>query len=211
MSRPVTAILPDACEPAWLERWLDAGDLPALASLRAQSARFELQGVHPFTGELPTHALLTATHPARAGYWGAFNYDPAIYRPLYVRAYDYRDIRNFYDYTPQLRVCQFDLPKAGFASVADGTQILNWGAHGSLNDSVSNPPALYGELAARYGVHPALEQDHIEPWQTDALDILFERLRAGVALRTELVPVAFLGGDPLDLLFGQHRASATPS
>ena len=186
MSRPVLAILLDACEPAWLERWLDAGDLPALASLRAQSARFELQGVHPFTGELPTHALLTATHPARAGYWGAFNYDPAIYRPLYVRAYDYRGIRNFYDYTPQLRVCQFDLPKAGFASVADGTQVLNWGAHGSLNDSVSNPPALYGELAARYGVHPALEQDHIEPWQTDALDILFERLRAGVAMRTEI-------------------------
>lgn len=186
MTRPVIAILLDACEPAWLARLLDAGDLPVLASLRAQSARFELRGVHPFTGELPTHALLTSTHPARAGYWGAFNYDPSNYRPLYVRAYDYRGIRNFYDYTPGLKTCQFDLPKAGFASMADGVQVLNWGAHGSLNDSVSNPPELYGALAARYGVHPALEQDHIEPWQVDELETLFGRLRAGVALRTQI-------------------------
>jgi predicted AlkP superfamily phosphohydrolase/phosphomutase len=186
MPRTVIAILLDACEPAWLERWLDAGDLPAFASLREQSARFELHGVHPFTGELPIHALLTSTQPARAGYWGAFNYDPANYQPLYLRAYDYRNIRNFYDYTPGLKVCQFDLPKAGLASVADGIQVLNWGAHGSLNDAIANPPDLYGELAARYGVHPALEQDHIEPWQTDALDTLFERLRSGVALRTRI-------------------------
>lgn len=186
MSRPVIAILLDACEPAWLEHWLAAGDLPVLAGLRDESARFALQGVHPFTGELPTHALLTATHPARAGYWGAFNYDASTYQPLYMRAYDYCRIRNFYDYTPGLKVCQFDLPKAGFATVADGIQVLNWGAHGSLNDSISNPAALYGELSGRYGVHPALEQDHIEPWQTDALDTLFERLRSGVAARTRI-------------------------
>ncbi len=186
MNRPVIAILLDACEPAWLERWLAAGELPTLALLRDASARVDLDGVHPFTGELPTHALLTATLPWRAGYWGAFDYDKATYSPRYVRAYDYRGFRNFYDYDPALKVCQFDLPKSGLARMAQGIQVLNWGAHSSLNPSVSNPPSLFAELEAKYGLHPALEQDHLEPWQTDALDALFGKLAAGVRLRTRI-------------------------
>jgi hypothetical protein len=34
MSRPVIAILLDACEPAWLEDWLAAGDLPVQPAFR---------------------------------------------------------------------------------------------------------------------------------------------------------------------------------
>jgi len=198
MRRPVVAILLDGVEPAWLDRWIGAGHLPVLARLRAESARCPLHGVHPLTGELPTHALLTSTHPAKAGYWGAFNYDAATYRPRHVRAYDYAAIRSFYDYTPGLRVCQFDLPKAGLARLAEGIQVLNWGAHGSLNESVSNPAALYGELARVHGLHPALDGDHLEPWQTQALEELFGKLVAGIGLRTR-VHRDLLGRGPWDL------------
>lgn len=186
MRKPVIAILLDSLEPAWLDRWIAEGQLPTLAKLRADSARFLLRGVHPFTGELPHHALLTSTHPARAGYWGAFNYDALACEPRYVRAYDYDVIRNFYDYTPGLKVCQFDLPKTGFARIAEGMQVLNWGAHGSLNDSSSNPPELFDELAKAYGVHPALEKDHLEPWQSKELEELSDKLIAGVRLRTRI-------------------------
>ncbi|MEX1109935.1 MAG: alkaline phosphatase family protein [Dongiaceae bacterium] len=186
MDRPVIAILLDAWEPAWIERWMADGYLPTLARLHGESARVPLHGVHPFTGELPTHALLTATYPAKAGYWGAFNYDRARCAPLYVRAYDYGEIRSFFDYTPGLAVCQFDLPKAGFARMATGIQVLNWGAHGSLNPSISNPPEIFDELVQRYGLHPALEQDHLEPWQTAELDLLYEKLQDGVLLRSRV-------------------------
>ncbi|MDZ4737099.1 MAG: alkaline phosphatase family protein [Rhodospirillaceae bacterium] len=184
MHRPVIAILLDAWEPAWIERWFAEGYLPTLARLHAESARVPLHGVHPFTGELPTHALLTSTYPAKAGYWGAFDYDRAHCAPLYARAYDYGEIRSFFDYTPGLAVCQFDLPKAGLARVAAGIQVLNWGAHGSLNPSISNPPEIFGELVRKYGLHPALEQDHLEPWQTAELDLLYEKLHDGVRLRS---------------------------
>jgi hypothetical protein len=53
MHRPVIAILFDSCEPVWLENWLAAGGLPVLASLRDESARFELQGVRPRAASVP--------------------------------------------------------------------------------------------------------------------------------------------------------------
>ena len=203
MRTPVIAIMLDSLEPAWLERTIAAGRLPTLARLRAESARATLHGIHPFTGELPTHALLTSTHPARAGYWGAFNYDAATGKPVYARAYDYRGIRSFYDYSPGLKVCQFDVPKAGLATVAEGIQVLNWGAHGSLNDSVSNPPELYGELQKAHGLHPALERDHLEPWQSRGLADLFGRLIAGVRLRSQ-VHRDLLGRADWDLFFTSY-------
>ena len=168
MNKPVISIFLDALEYEWLERWVSEGHLPTLARLRGESARCRLRGVHPFTGELPNPAFLTSTHPGKLGYWGGFDYDALTYQPKYVRSYDYKKVRKFYDYTPGLKVCQFDLPKAGFARVAEGLQVLNWGAHGSLNDSSSNPPELFDQIVSVYGVHPALEKDHLEPWQTRA-------------------------------------------
>jgi len=186
MRKPVIAILLDALEPAWLDRWIAQGQLPTLAKLRADSARFLLHGVRPFTGELPQVVMLTSTLPEKLKYWGAFNYDALACEPRYVRAYDYGAIRNFYDYSPGLKVCQFDLPKAGFARVAEGLQVLNWGAHGSLNDSSSNPPELFDELVRVYGLHPGLEKDHVEPWQYRRLNDLMGELVAGVRLRTRV-------------------------
>jgi predicted AlkP superfamily phosphohydrolase/phosphomutase len=186
MRKPVISIMLDSLELSWLERWIDTGNLPTLAKLRGESARCAIHGVHPFAGELAQVTFLTSISPERMGYWGAFNYDVSECKPLYVRGPDYNRIRNFYDHVPDLKVCQFDLPKAGFARTAQGIQVLNWGAHGSLNDSCSNPPPVFGQLEEKYGVHPALEKDHIEPWQSQELENLFGKLIAGIRLRTRV-------------------------
>ena len=176
----------DAFEPAWLERWIAAGHLPTLGKLRAESARCPVHGIHPFTGELAHVAFLTSVSPEKLRYWGAFDYDVATCKPLYVRGPDYDAIRCFYDHFADFKLCQFDLPKAGFARTAQGIQVLNWGAHGSLNRSSSNPPHLFSRLEAKYGLHPALEKDHIEPWQEKELKQLFENLIRGIRLRTRI-------------------------
>lgn len=186
MRKPVISIMLDAVEPAWMERWIAAGHLPTLGKLRAESARCAVHGIHPFTGELAHVAFLTSTAPEKLRYWGAFNYDVATCSPLYVPGPDYSGMRCFYDYYADLKVCQFDLPKAGFARTAQGIQVLNWGAHGSLNRSSSNPPHLFGRLQEKYGLHPALEKDHLEPWQGNELRQLFESLIRGVRLRTRI-------------------------
>jgi predicted AlkP superfamily phosphohydrolase/phosphomutase len=186
MRKPVISIMLDSLEISWLERWIDAGHLPTLAKLRAESARCAIHGMHPFTGELAHVTFLTSATPERMGYWGAFNYDVSACKPLYIRGPDYTKVRNFYDDVPDLKVCQFDFPKSGFAPTTRGIQVLNWGAHGSLNDSCSNPRPLFSQLEEKYGRHPALEKDHVEPWQSRELDELFSKLISGVRLRTRI-------------------------
>jgi len=160
--------------------------LPTLARLRDESARCPILGVHPFVGELPHVAFLSSTHPSKLKYWGAFNYNASTSKPLYLRGYDYSEVRSFFDYTPELNVCLFDLPKSTLAKTAKGIQVLNWGAHGSLNDSVSNPSELFEQLRQRHGLHPALENDHAEAWQQEEIACLFDNLIRGIRLRTDV-------------------------
>jgi hypothetical protein len=56
MHRPLIAILLDACEPAWLEYWLAAGDLPVLAGLRDERAL-------RITGSSPVSAGMAGAEP----------------------------------------------------------------------------------------------------------------------------------------------------
>lgn len=186
MKPKVVMIHLEAVQWQLLDNWIATGRLPHLATLRAGSARAKIKGVVPFLAELPHLALLTATQPQKLQSWGAFSYDVNAMLPVYSRAYDFQRIRPFFDYHRDLNVCQFDMGKAGLLQVAQGLQVLNWGAHGSLNDDASYPPELYDEIIATYGAHPAKDIEHAELWQVEKLRRLADALRDGVDIRSRI-------------------------
>lgn len=186
MKPKVVTIMIDSLEHDRVDRWIKEGELPVLAGFRAEAARAPVKGVYPFLAELPQLAFATSTKPQTLRCWGAFDYDAATMQPIYARAYDYNRIRAFYDYHSDLKVCLFDLPKSGLLKVAKGVQVLNWGAHGSLNDDQSFPPAMRDEIVAQYGTHPAVGIEHAEPWQVDKLHRLVTALHEGVETRTQI-------------------------
>ncbi len=120
-------------------------------------------------------------------------------QPVYARAYDFKRIRPFFDYHSDLNVCQFDMGKASLLKMAKGVQVLNWGAHGSLNDDTSNPPDLFDQIIATYGPHPAMDIEHSELWQVDKLRRLAVALHEGVALRSR-IHLDLLGRSDWDLV-----------
>lgn len=186
MKPKVVMIHLEAVQWQMLDGWIATGTLPYLAALQRASARAKIKGVSPFLAELPQLALLTATQPQTLQTWGAFSYDVAKMQPVYARAYDFQRIRPFFDYHSDLNVCQFDLAKATLLQMAQGVQVLNWGAHGSLNDDQSNPPDLFDQIIATYGPHPAKDIEHAELWQVDKLRQLAKALLDGVSIRSRI-------------------------
>ncbi len=186
MSRRVIAIGLDAADPARIEQWMNEGHLPTLARLRDRGTYARLQTFRTYRAETPWTTFLTGAQRQRTGYWTQIRFRPDGYRVENDKAYDFHNVRPWYEFAPDKRVCIFDVPHARLSEQLNGVQVTAWGAHSPQTETASNPPGLIEELAERYGMHPLLNDDNANVYNLESLKRLHRGMLEGIRQRTEI-------------------------
>jgi len=210
MGRSVIAIGLDSAEPSLVEAWMEAGQLPHLARLRAEGAYGRLSSSMPHhKAEVPWTCFLTGCSAQRLGYWGPIAYDPARYLVRDILAYDLVDPAPFYELGDAFRVAVLDMPQTRICDGVNGLQVLGWGSHSPQHASQSRPAGLLDELTARHGRHPLFGADNIMQWRDDSADRFVEGLCAGIARRAAIA-VDLVGRERWNLflaMFGESHSA----
>lgn len=199
-NKRVVAIGLDSVELDVLERWIEAGHLPNIARLFQDSARFDAHFSPAVpTAETPWTMFLTGCYPETTGYWSMFRYSPD-YAMHHVEAYDFDACGRFYDYCKDRKVIVLDVPLARISSAVDGIQVLAWGAHAAQGPPASVPEGLLEELTAKYGAHPAFDDDTVPVGEiADRGQWLEKALITGIEIRTRAC-VDLMESKPWDLM-----------
>jgi predicted AlkP superfamily phosphohydrolase/phosphomutase len=188
MGRRVVAIGLDGASLELVERWMDAGALPALAALRAQGAWGRLRNIEFHRTEAPWITFLTGCLPTRTGEWGHSDYHPDRYEVVESAAYRF-DHPPFYGLGNGLRLALFDVPMIGPRDGLDGIQLLGWGTEANQCLRTSLPAGLMGEILARHGPHPLLDDHQGNPFRGPSR----ERADGAAEVRTVRLPSVYDG------------------
>jgi predicted AlkP superfamily phosphohydrolase/phosphomutase len=179
----VAAVGLDAAEWWVVEKLMAEGRMPHLSALRARSVECLLQNGMPYRSELPWTQFLTG-HTARENdYWSTTIFDPSDYSVSLIGAHPGRP---FYA-RDDLRVIAFDLPHSTIREDVSGVQITAWGAHSAQYPRAARPIGLLDEIDARFGVHPALDNDYDGGWhQPRYIDAIGKALNDGARRRIDI-------------------------
>lgn len=180
----VAAIAIDAAELSVIERFLDAGHLPRLAAIRDRSAHCRLRNSPVYTSDLAWTQFLSGRGAAANGHWGLAEFDPRTYQAWTGGSVH---VRPFYALGPGRNVIAFDLPHSILREDVVGTQVTAWGAHGPQYPRAARPHGLLREIDARFGTHPAFENDYDMGWyEPSYIEALTGALADGAARRLEI-------------------------
>jgi len=176
----VLAIGLDGYEESLERRLIEAGELPALARLRTQSARYLLDhGPAQRTGLAWEH-LSTGLAPNRSGRWAAVHFDPATYAV-------WQEGTSIEPFAARLksRTVVFDAPYFDLKQAPRANGVVGWGAHDPGVSFAANPTALLAEFKARFGEYPAKNSIYCHAWPSaNHSQEMGEALAHAVALRT---------------------------
>ena len=160
--RRVLAIGLDGLEISVAERLMAAGEMPSLAKLRQEAARFLLDhGAAQRTGLAWEH-IASGRSPDSGQRWAAVEFDPHTYRA-------WQEGARFTPWWTKLdrRVVAFDTPYVDFRRAPTTQGIVAWGAHDPGTRMAARPAALLGEFLERFGDYPA-EWTYATPWPSAA-------------------------------------------
>jgi len=186
VKRPVVALGIDAASVGLLETWIEQGQLPALAALRARSSRAHLRGGDAYRAETPWTCFLTGCEPEQTGYWTMLRFSPGDYGVEDVGAYDFSEYAPFYALGESYRVAAFDLPQSRLSAGVNGVQVISWGAHSPLAPRGSQPAELLAEIESAFGRHPALLRDEATLWRPHECKRLERWLGEGIERRGKI-------------------------
>jgi predicted AlkP superfamily phosphohydrolase/phosphomutase len=175
----VLAIGLDGYEESLERRLIEAGELPALARLREQSARYLLDhGPAQRTGLAWEH-FSTGLSPERADRWAAVHFDPATYAT-------WQEGTRLKPFAACLesRTVVFDPPYFDLNQTSQVRGLVGWGAHDPGIPLVARPNALLSEFDARYGKYPAADWLYGRAWPcAERARVMGEALTHAVRLR----------------------------
>ncbi len=150
VSRRVLLVWLDGYDPAAGDALMAEGRLPALARLKAASARFALDhGDARWTGLAGEH-LSTGVSSIDARRRSALHFDPAHYT---IWQEGTRQIP--FPAALAARTVVFDPTYFNLASAPKVRGLVHWGAHDPGARAASRPPGLHTEIEARFGRYPA--------------------------------------------------------
>lgn len=192
MTRRVLAIGLDGYEPRLGERLMKAGRLPALAALRRRSARFNLDHGSAVGTGLAWEHFATGLSPQRAGIWSSVAFDPATYEV-------WQGVSRTAPFLARLPVpaVVFDVPYFMLPLAPEVQGVVGWSAYDPGVAAAANPPALIGELEARFGSQAGRAILNLSPWNSpqltarlghSALEFIESRRRAALWLLRERLP-----------------------
>lgn len=180
--RKVLALCLDGYEHSLGEEMTRAGEMPALARLRARSARFLLDhGLAVRTGLASEH-VATGLAPDAARRWAAVHFDPARYAA-------WQEGTGIAPFPSRLRArtVVFDPPYFALDRCPAVLGVVNWGAHDPGVACGSQPPGLLAELNQRFGPYPAKEWLYGVAWQSpDRAREMGQSLARAASLRAQV-------------------------
>ena len=153
----------DGYEPTLADRMIAAGELPALADLRARSARFLLDHGEAKRTGLAWEHVATGLAPGAGGRWSAVDLDARRYRAVQAptRARPFAADIN-------ARTVVFDAPYFDLEGAPGVQGLVSWGAHDPGVAPACRPAGLDREMAARFGAYPAQEWIYGFTWPDPA-------------------------------------------
>jgi len=198
--QPVVVIGLDASEINLIDRWIDAGELPTLASLRARGCWGRLTSVADCFAGAVWASFLYGVHPGKDDVFSGFPLKPGTLDVVPLLA-DRNPYRPFAAYTAEndIRMVALDIPKTYPDQGMKGSTLTAWGAHAPTYGASSAPPRLFKQVLRDVGRYPLPlgEQDndiHTERFYRK----LRKKLLQGVEARRRLNHY-FLEREPWDL------------
>ncbi len=156
MARPKLLFIGlDSAEPTLLERWADAGELPGLADLLAQSAKVHVTVPEGFANGCAWPSLYTGVNPGRHGRYssatwcrGSYNYRIPFDEDQHLQADPFWVSLS----DRGIPVGIVDMVRAPLTPGIKGFQIADWLTHDSRNAETRSYPANLAEDVLRtYG------------------------------------------------------------
>ena len=184
----VLAIGVDAAEPSLVRQLIDRNQMPALKSLLEGGKWLRIKSpAHIGSGSVwPT--FITGEEPARHGVYGEWCWQPET---MSLVRYDGRNLLPFWKALSQegISVGILDVPFGTPVGLTEGFEILEWGAHDTLECRMQAGPAKVAEfLTHQPEPHPLSSDRHDNASPNDHKEL--ERLSAsclqGVRLRGDL-------------------------
>jgi predicted AlkP superfamily phosphohydrolase/phosphomutase len=162
----VLAIGLDGYEESLERRFMEAGELPALARVRERSARYLLDHGPAQRSGLAWEHVSTGLSPERANRWAAVHFDPETYSV-------WQEGTRLSPFASRLksRTVVFDAPYFDLAQASTVRGVVGWGAHDPGIPKAARPDALLSEFEARFGKYSA------EKWIYDVVWASAERTR----------------------------------
>jgi predicted AlkP superfamily phosphohydrolase/phosphomutase len=177
----------DGYDANYADQLMARGELPALARIKAESARFQLDhGSAKRTGLAFEH-FSSGLSPSAADRWSAVYFDKTSYRAWQ------EDVR-FEPFTRHLnaRTVVFDTPYFDLARDPTVRGVVSWGAHDPGTALAGQPPALLDELLEKFGHYPAPEWIYGFAWPSvKKCQAMGEMLSESVAKRAEIIDWLF--------------------
>lgn len=197
-NNPVIAIGLDGADPTLIEKWIKAGELPALASVAEQGSysrlvnkvNYSTIGDVDFSLTEPLWTMfLTGCLPDKTGFWDTVAYYPENYHvicdPIYG-GYDYHEYLPFYAFADKQRIVAFDVPVCRAVPNIDGIQITGWGGHHPFTPSESIPASVLPELVARHGENPVYRKDNGYWWSRDYFNWVRQAVKDSLETRVKI-------------------------
>lgn len=180
--RRVLGIGLDAFEISLAETMIADGQLPHMARLAENSARFRLDHESgKYTGLAWEH-FSTGRSPDDQGRWSAVSFDPDHYAVSQVETTTEPFIADL-----QCSTVVFDIPYFDLEKAPNAVGLSSWGAHDPGTPEFSRPLELRGEIAARYGTYPAPDWIYGFSWPSvDKTKAAGDALAKAVRIRTEI-------------------------
>lgn len=187
MSAKTILLALDASEPRLLHQWMDAGDLPFLASLSADGSGAPVLNLKGFGDGVFWPCFSTGLNPARHGRMFVYGLDPTTYRMTTFD--DDRDMpaEQFWERLDQsgLRVGVVDVVHAALRPLRNGVIICDWLTHSRGGPARSLPTRYIESLLAEFGDDPFDGSTDRFIRETPDYDDLTERLTSRIATKAQ--------------------------
>jgi predicted AlkP superfamily phosphohydrolase/phosphomutase len=192
MSANVCVIGADSMEPRLISEWIESGDLPNLAELRARGAWGDVLNPARFFSGASWPNFYTGLRPGRHGRYLQTHYDRQTCRHWPVRP-SLEAAKPFW-VGPGWRVkrtAALNLPYCSADERTNGLQMVDWGAHDRHVDDFQTVPAdLADDVIARFGSDPVgdcLSFEQTPAALADLRERLLRRVRIKLHMTTHVL------------------------
>lgn len=178
----------DAAEQSLIRRWMDSGDLPALAGLSKRAVRARTTNEPGLYSGSVWPSIFTGVSAARHGRYFYRQLRSGTYQTYHFGPDDLKHPPFWMALSDAgLRVAVVDVPKSPLTAGLNGVQVVDWGTHDPELPTVSCWPREFSEeTTRRFGVDPVGQCDAADRGPEDYRD-LRRRLIARIDSKCALI------------------------
>ena len=181
-SNRIVVIGSDSADFYLIQKWVNEGHLPAMASLISRGSWGKLNSTADISSGTVWPSFFTGASPAKHRGLGRSRLKLGTYRVIDT---PYANLVKSKPFWLQLsrtgrRVAILDVPKTYPIEGLNGIQLVAWGAHAPSWHPDSWPPELIKEVTSRFGSYPAPDDDEFIPKGYRQLKDFYEALISGI-------------------------------